>query len=244
MRREIEPAGDLAGQQDWMTSHSDIFTVDPTGEGKVTAVGTWRQAWHSGAGIQLDVGESITMQTEFQLTGTDLATPPTGGVNMLRTGLYMYDTDTEAWTTFNLVTFGTGAGGDFWVRNHGNLPPTGTLGPYADHYDSRFMLEYTLTMGTLATNSTVSYRVFDLTKDMVSTTAIYTGIATNQYVHLLAGTAFPYIGTTAYTANDSKIEGIEFFSTTIIPEPASGAMILFGLLGLVAVRRYRAASPT
>lgn len=231
-------AGDIGGQQGWMQSHAAGLTVDPTGDGSLLLSSAWRQAWHADGPFTLGVGESITLSAELSLDGDDKNLEPDGNFIIARMGVYRWDDAAETWDHANLTSMSR-IGTNMNLRTGGNLTPDTSLGAYTNHFDSLLRIELSITAAATAGDTSIEYRLHDLTKGNTSSWSGYDGISEELHTALLNDGVYPSVGTGPFSSQDSGITGVRYHSATIIPEPASALLIGLGLAGIFAFRRYR-----
>jgi hypothetical protein len=220
-------AGALDGQQGWISQHN--WSVSPTGSGKATVSLQNRSAVYTTA-LKMSDGDSLTFRTEFKLLGAPVI--PSASVNIMSFGVR-----TDAALT--VPTAGSGDSALLRVlQTSGNLQLGGvTLGTIADHGLAILAAEYTLTVGADAATSLFGWKLINIdTSASVSGSSVMSAATFNA---LTGDGAYTYFRSNTHDNNSSGITGIDVFSTTVIPEPATIGMLGMGALITLLIRRMK-----
>jgi len=226
-------SGGLNGQNGWNAQAG--WSVDPTAGGKITATAsTGMNAIHTDA-VTLSAGESLTFRTELKLLGTP--STPTANKDVMHIGLR---TDTDASITptgfHNTLLRFTSTGNLMLTARNGGTP-TSSLGTIAAHGSANLAVEYTLNIGASAAESTFVWKLINMDTSAVSPErsealdgTIYTALTSGSGV-------FPYLRAAGASFSDTGLTGIDVYSTTVIPEPATVGLFMISAVGLMAARR-------
>jgi len=222
-------SGGLDGQKGWSAMAG--WTVDPSGSGKATVSNPWQRATHSAA-LKMNAGESLTFRTEFKLLGDVVA--PTANTTLMMFGI-REDDKTDAPDIFHDTVLAL-RGDNVTLRGRNNVAPTLVLGSIEDHGTANLAVEYTLNVGTSLAESTFGMKITNIdTGDSETGSMKMDG---DIYTRLTSGSgAYIYLNSLGYSQNDSGVTGIDVFSTTVIPEPATVGMLGLGAVIMMAMRR-------
>ncbi len=226
-------SGALNGQKGWITKTGSAWTVDPSGDGKVTVNSTWNHAVFNQA-YTMSAGESLTFRTELKLLGT-LVAPSTGSATLMQFGVRT-DASTNNPIADHNTVLSAFATGNLILRGDNNGAPNATLGTIAANGTANLAVEYTLNVGASAAESTFSHKIINL--DTLVQASASTNLDSTIYTALTSGGGvYSYLTAAGYNANSSGVTGIDVFSTTVIPEPATVGMLGLGALITLGLRR-------
>ena len=224
-------SGALNGQNGWIADSA--WSVDPTGSGKATVNSTWKKTVFDQA-YKMSVGESLTFRTELKLLGT-LATPTSGSATLMQFGVRT-DASTNNPTAFHNTVLSAFATGNLILRANNNGAPNATLGTIAANGTANLAVEYTLNVGSSAAQSTFTHKIINL--DTLVSASASTNLDSTIYTALTSGSGvYSYLSSGGYNANGAGVTGIDVFSTTVIPEPATVGMLGLGALITLGLRR-------
>jgi len=225
-------AGALNGKQGWVAGVG--WNLDPSGDGKVTGSLINRVACYAAEAVKMSSGQSLTFRTDLKFMGDNIVNP--GSAQDIFTLGVKLAADTSAATTANgtLTTFRTTTAGvtSFGGTQIGNLSTNGVGN------NANLAVEYTLTVGATAAESTYGWKFTNLdTSWSVSgseamTTVIFDALTTGDGV-------YSYFNSRTFSSNSSGITGIDVYSTTVIPEPATIGMLGLGALITLLIRRMK-----
>jgi len=225
-------SGGLDGQKGWNAQAG--WTVDPSGGGKVGTTSTGQRAIY-GESFKMASGESLTFRTEFKLLGT-LATP-TANTSIMSFGVRTDADETSNSAAFHNTQLSLYQNGNIVLRGRNNNPPTITLGTIAANGSANLAVEYTINVGATAAESTFDMKFINLDTAAFATGS-FSGLDETIYIALTSGNGvYSLLNSTTFTQNGTGVTGIDVYSTTVIPEPATIGMLGLGALLTLGLRR-------
>ncbi len=223
-------AGALDGQMGWNALSG--WTVDPTGSGKITTTTAGQRAVYSDA-LKLASGESLTYRTEFKLLGAPVT--PTDTTTLMLFGIRPDADETVNPTDYHNTVLTLNKNGNVVLRGRNNGAPTMTLGTIAANGSAKLAVEYTINVGASAGESTFDMKIINMDTDAFATGSL--ALDSAIYTALTGSGVYSYLHSQTFAGNSSGVTGIDVYSTTVIPEPATIGMLGLGALLTLGLRR-------
>jgi hypothetical protein len=206
----------LNGQNGWDASPG--WMVDATG-GTVSATKVFQKAALAERPVVVLPGGTVLVRVVFQLNGSP-AVPSGGNTPVLATGLKVAGSDEIKPDRASQTVLMLAMTGTMQLRNNNNsggLVPPATL-PVAGNAQAPLAIEYRLTLGATAAESTFSAKLINLATGGESPAGSYTGISQQVFEAMTSGGVVPYFAAQTFDGNASGVSGIQVDSIRVSPE--------------------------
>lgn len=205
----------LNGQNGWEASPG--WMVDANG-GTVSATKVFQKAALAGCPVVVSPGGSVLVRVAFQLLGNP-SVPSGGNTPLIAAGLKVAGSEEIKPERVSQTVLMLSMAGTLQLRNNNNstgLVPAATF-PVAGNAQAPLAIEYRLTMGTTAAESTFSAKLINLSTGIESPAGSYTGISQQVFDAVTSGGVVPYFAAQSFDANASGVSGIRVDSVQVYP---------------------------
>jgi hypothetical protein len=220
--------GLLTGQQSWVAQTQ--WAVDASGDGSASVAGIYQKATYTAGSGALSAGDTLSGRGNFHYEGSLLKTPAST-FETIRFGFANVNDNTYGVTTgFAGALLKVGSDGNAYLKDSA----TGSNIAYfkADVADY-LAVEYTLTMGIDAAGSSMSFTLFNLTKD-TSVSGSFAGLPQAVFDAAASSGLFGSMQAGNWTGNTAGITSIVVDSATplVFSRPPVGFDAFVGIYGL------------
>jgi hypothetical protein len=173
----------------------------------------------AGHPVIVSPGGSVLVRVAFQLLGTP-AVPSGGNTPVIAVGLKVVGGEEIKPERVSQTVLALSLAGTLQLRNNNNsggLISASAL-PVAGNAQAPLTIEYRLTLGVTAAESTFSAKLINLSTGIESPAGSYTGISQQVFDAVTSGGVVPYFSAQMFDANASGVSGIRVDSVHVSPE--------------------------